>query len=423
MYYYQVVYITRNCLFKRKEVILRYFLLVGVVRNGEVIMKENEKIKKIISEIELPETLYEKAESTYNKIAKLLEKEIGQVAIYPQGSFAIGTTIKPYKDGNDTSYDIDLIMETNLKKEEFNGRELSEKVQKVLDGYDFDVFDKCITIRYAVNGYGFNLDVVPAVPENIETKNELIEMGANPKYVKYSIAISSFDKSDENGWYTSIPKGYVEWFNEINKGMKQKLFEGEFRNQTDGIIYNTIEEIPRYKIKTPLQKVVELLKRFRDVYYSKRQKLDQKPISAIITTIVAKTVANSPDKFFSTTELLFKVISDLKVYSNYNNLTESEFINRYSFMKDIKKENNNWVMLNPVNPKDNLLDGWNEDSEIATLFFEWINQLEEECKKVIEFENDDDLSNLFGSGVVSKALNLEEMTSTTIGVKPYGKSC
>ena len=41
-------------------------------------------------------------------------------------------------------------------------------------------------------------------------------------------------------------------------------------------IYNKVEEIPTYFIKSPLQRVIQLLKRQRDIYFSAIKKEDKK---------------------------------------------------------------------------------------------------------------------------------------------------
>ena len=45
-----------------------------------------------------------------------------------------------------------------------------------------------------------------------------------------------------------------------------------------------IEDVPTYRVKTPLQMAIQLLKRHRDIYFQNNN--ENAPISIIITTLV-----------------------------------------------------------------------------------------------------------------------------------------
>jgi len=50
----------------------------------------------------------------------------------------------------------------------------------------------------------------------------------------------------------------------------------------------TIDELPTYRWKTPLQQVVKILKRHRDVMFLDAP--DKKPMSIIITTLAGRSI-------------------------------------------------------------------------------------------------------------------------------------
>lgn len=220
-----------------------------------------EEISKLLMSLDISDDMFRTAVERYTSIGNLLDEKLGGATVYPQGSFSIGTTTLPYKKGKDCSYDIDLIVEVYQKKEDINGEVLLQQVYDILNedkNYKGKIskYEKSVTIEYAEkNGVGFNLDIVPAVEEEQEIKDELINLGGEKKYVDSAIAISSLDKEDKRGWYTAIPKGYKDWFEEINKPYKNSLFE-RLRNQNGKVIYCSIEDVPRYKIKTSVQKVI-----------------------------------------------------------------------------------------------------------------------------------------------------------------------
>ena len=81
-------------------------------------------------------------------------------------------------------------------------------------------------------------------------------------------------------WPRSNPKGYGEWFKTrmavVLERRKRVLAE-----RTNA----SVEDIPDYKVRTPLQDAVMILKRHRDHMFENRK--DQRPISVIITTLAA----------------------------------------------------------------------------------------------------------------------------------------
>lgn len=79
-----------------------------------------EEIKKLIEELDVSDSSYEKATKRYNSIADYIknsELDLYKPDIYLQGSFKLGTAIKPLT--NDGAYDIDIVCNlTKLKRED-----------------------------------------------------------------------------------------------------------------------------------------------------------------------------------------------------------------------------------------------------------------------------------------------------------------
>ena len=382
----------------------------------------------ILKNLEISETMFTNANDKYLAVAKLLYEKMNGAIVYPQGSFAIGTTVRPYKGGEDLSYDIDLILVVDRDKASLTGSYLLNDIYEILISNDLykgklEKSDKSITINYAdIEGIGFNLDIVPAVIESDEIKKELLEQGCKYEYVQDAISISSLDEKDKNGWYTAIPKAYFSWFEDINSPYKNYMFEKIKRDKYGKVVYNSIEEVPHYKIKTPVQEVVQIIKRLRDVHYYKIDEYDKKPISAILTTIVAKVAFRNKNYEITTFDLLRKVIMELKNYKLCSSLSKDDFQIRYPGCVDIFIEDKKWKMINPVNPKDNLVDSWNKDRKVSVLFFEWLDIIEKELGKLL-INSEDVLTyeNLFGSKFISKILGLEFKNNDVEGPKPYGE--
>ena len=241
----------------------------------------SKEIKELINEIDVSESNYEKASNRYKAIANYIkESDLAEYSpdIYLQGSIKLGTAIKPLTE--DGAYDIDIVCNmTKKRRNHQTQRELKDELGKVVKNYSLkhsmENFPKesnrCWTLNY-VDESNFHIDILPAVPWNdIDDGN---------------IAIS--DKRSDNydditfDWEVSNPKGYSEWF---KKQSDFKTIKESYAKQ----FYAKIEEIPDYKIKTPLQRIIQLLKRHAEVMFA--DDMEYKPSSIIITTLAAKNLS------------------------------------------------------------------------------------------------------------------------------------
>ena len=305
----------------------------------------SKEIKELIDEIDVSESNYEKASSRYKAIATYIkESDLTKYSpdIYLQGSIKLGTAIKPLTE--DGAYDIDIVCNmTKKRRHHQTQRELKDELGKAVKNYSLkhgmENFPKesnrCWTLNY-VDESNFHIDILPAVPWNdIDDGN---------------IAIS--DKRSDNydditfDWEVSNPKGYSEWF---KKQSDFKTIKESYAKQ----FYAKIEEIPDYKIKTPLQRIIQLLKRHAEVMFA--DDMEYKPSSIIITTLAAKiypectTVSND----FET--LLLNVIRKL--------------------LNGIEYKNENPCIYNPVNRKEKLSLKWDRNRQYFENFLKWYDQL------------------------------------------------
>ena len=81
-------------------------------------------LKGITTELDIPPDLYRSAVDRYEKVGRWLAyREEGAWDVSPQGSFRLGTVVRPI--GRD-DYDIDLVARTELTKEQTTQRLLKE---------------------------------------------------------------------------------------------------------------------------------------------------------------------------------------------------------------------------------------------------------------------------------------------------------
>lgn len=336
-------------------------------------------IEEILRNIDISPTMFKNAVTKYNAVSDYLNSRDGiNAEFYPQGSFKLGTVARPYRNGTETDYDLDVICELNIRKADTTAQCIKKAIGDALSQSEVysallrDEDNRCWTLGYAkVQGdIGFRLDIVPSVHQDEATILALIIAGVDSDKANCAISITNRIGSSYH-WLNSNPNGYYSWFDRINSrfisvtrdAYRTKLFESNRH------IYSSIEDVPELLERTALQQVIQILKRHRDVYYTNARQWDRRPISAIITTLSAR-IASHAKASCDTYELLKFVVEDLNVYSN---LLSGKSVGTYDNLEVrsyIKKEQQKWLIQNPVDPGDNYADSW--DTVTAQLFFKWV---------------------------------------------------
>lgn len=343
------------------------------------ILERQKDILEIVKNLDISPTMYRNAIEKYNNLTTYLEQHGYAVTMYPQGSFALGTVVRPIHKGENASYDLDFIYQVSSPKGSIRPEELCKEVEEVLRNsqlYDerLVVNDTCFTIEYAdIGGIGFSIDIVPATAEDEEKKIQLKAKSLHPELIENSIAIPK-SENRHYSWITNNPKGYRSWFTSINEPYAA-LNRDEIRKNIftqNRTLYNSIEDVPSDLERSPVQRVIQILKYHRNLYYSKYPEgKDMQPISAIIATLVTQ-IAEKQSPTLGTFELLQCVLSELQIYSEQLTFNQSVFKQMYPGKMLLIKEGGNWILRNPANPEDNLADYWNKNPRIAPTFFKWL---------------------------------------------------
>lgn len=325
--------------------------------------------RRIAAEIEISEEQSIKAKESYEAVGKYLNNNIKQydVRIFPQGSFRLGTVIKPISDKDE--YDIDLVVTIDNKF--MSAKELKNIVGDILKASDrysekVDEGKRCWTIQYAESA-NYHMDILPTMKSSTYFQN------------KELIMTHKENEESDYEFRTTNPEAYYDWFLKRMESEKKKLTE-EYasRNKME------IVDVPEYKIKTTLQIAIEILKRYRDMKY--KENPDIKPISIILTTLIAKTYTGRENVY----ELIEKFSKEYMLYLE-------------------KDENGNVVIKNPVNENENFADKWPDNPERKETFFEFMNELKEDLvmnKILLEGnirEQAECYKKLFGENMVNRA--------------------
>lgn len=145
---------------------------------------------------------------------------------------------------------------------------------------------RCWTLDYSGQ---FHMDILLSIPDDEGREKE-----GNESEKKILIT----DKNIRE-WQHCNPKGYANWFcNQMKVQFQEKravLARAKLRAQgnlvlNEEMIKEAAEEVPCYKVKTPLQRSIQILKRHRDFYF--REDPDNRPFSIILTTLAAKSYGN-----------------------------------------------------------------------------------------------------------------------------------
>ena len=106
-------------------------------------------------------------------------------------------------------------------------------------------------------------------------------------------------------WQKSNPKEYAAWF---HRAMATQF--DRKRAEIAESLKASIEDVPEWRVKTPLQRAVQLLKRHRDVYFKAAP--DNRPVSIIITTLAARAYQNQENVY----DAMAGLIADMPGPSN-----------------------------------------------------------------------------------------------------------
>ena len=378
-----------------------------------------QDILKLIEGLDISPTMYKNATEKYKAVGTYLQNQGLTCDIFPQGSFSLGTVVRPYRESKEADYDLDFICCLGDKKETTTAKYVKNVVKETLCNSEVYreklqniEWDKCWTLEYAeVNGIGFNIDIVPAVSES----DDIIQLmvGNNLSQDNAELAVAITDKRKQNYfWLTSTPRAYKNWFESINKPFLEfdRINKRKVLFEKSRTVYNSIEEIPEGLERSALQRVIQILKHHRDVYYCRIKKENLKPTSAIITTICAE-IASGMNPSLNVFELLQAIADDFEIYSANQTMTEEAFSRQYETKNVIRKSNGKWQIINPVNPNDNLADSWNINPEKAELFFKWVKAMKKDYVDSLQIEDNDFvalLENNFGRDYVKKSINLNE---------------
>lgn len=287
--------------------------------------QEELVLENIVELLELPSSAYQKAKDRYDDLGKWFGRDESllknnDIHIFPQGSFRLGTAIRPLSD--DEEYDLDLACKarSGISKNTHSQFDLKELVGKELETYrvarsmksEKDEKRRCWRLEYQ-DALSFHMDIVPciALDESIsnlmyeDINNYILDENLSKTITNHAVSITDTEKDNyphiDSDWNISNPEGYALWFEaNMNKSKKAMLLMEKAQ----------VDNLPNFNKKTTLQRAIQLLKRHRDNMFKDNE--DSKPISIIITTL-ATHAYNGEDNL---AEALKNILANMKKFIN-----------------------------------------------------------------------------------------------------------
>lgn len=349
-----------------------------------------QALEDLAEALQVPESRYREAEKRYHSVAEWLGRPESILTnvdpdVYVQGSFRLGTVIKPVSDKED--YDIDLVCELNVSKARYTQAELKRFLGVEMKSYakahsmeEAEDGRRCWTLNYS-EGAQFHLDALPAIPDGARQRLLLETAGMTAAYADDAIAITDKEHPQyllkTDNWPHSNPRGYAEWF----KSRMRSIFEARRK----GLAIEaraSVEDIPEWRVRTPLQSAIQILKRHRDLMFQGKR-WDDRPISIIITTLAA----HAYDQELTISSALYSILNNMDAYIE-------------------ERRGVSWI-ANPTDGAENFADKWVLHPRRKTAFYDWLKAAREDFQAAANLASRDvileQLKPRFGDRVVEVA--------------------
>lgn len=329
-------------------------------------------INSIIEKLELPPSAYEKARKRYEDLGAWFDRDDLMVKdndphIFPQGSFRLGTAIKPLDESE--AYDLDLgcKLRNGITKDSHTQEYLKKLIGQELNAYrsyrgiknELEPKHRCWRLEYQ-DELSFHMDIVPCIPSDSTKRTMILEAmrkaGENEIVAgtasQLTVSITDYRhpgfKRICADWNISNPEGYAKWFeSRMSSAGKAILLEKA-----------QVDDVPLYERKTPLQRVIQLLKRHRDQMF--KDDPDVKPISIIITTLAARAYQGESGIDTALSNVLSKI-------NSYVNTSKPR-------------------VPNPVDPEEDFADRWAMPKyahlQLERNFWSWLKQAQVDFSQI-----------------------------------------
>jgi len=311
----------------------------------------------IVDGLDIPKSYYEKAVERHRSLGEWLCRPESKLAafrpyVYPQGSFRYGTVIRPLLATE--AYDLDNVTTLKIAKTAMTQQQIKQLYGAEIKEYarahgmlaPVEEKNRCWRLAYA-DEVNFYLDTLPCVPEDQDVIRVIVSRGVPLHLAALAVAITDrrhpqYDQITR-ALRSSNPRGFAAWFEER---ARPSAF-GRMRHLVDLGFYDSVENVPLYEWKTPLQRSIQVLKRHRDVMF--RDDPGTGPISMVITNLAAHAYAEESDLWSALRNII-------ETMPQYVNSTRPR-------------------VPNPADPAEDYADKWAMDPTLEDNFWAWHAQV------------------------------------------------
>jgi hypothetical protein len=301
------------------------------------------------------------AERHYHSICEWLDQPESELHafspdLYPQGSVALGTTVKPqFRE----EYDVDLVCELQVDHRSVPRPvlllDLLERRMRQNEIYrpKLERKNRCLRVNYE---HDFHLDILPACPDP--------ESGSTTLVVP--------DRADE-AWRASNPKGFKKWFQQQGALKPAVSFSQKAMDSAAPLPQpQTVEQ------KNTFQLSVQLIKRWRDLHFAE---VELAPVSIVLTTLLGLHYSG-----------------EQSIFANLAMSTES--------ILDSLPTSGRLIVLNPSHPQEELGERWKDNAKYTA----FVNGIRNFKKRLIEISDAEDMGRqsemlqaIFGEKITKRA--------------------
>ncbi len=322
----------------------------------------DDLLDKMAESIQLDPSRWARMQTAYTAVNDWIKSdsqffEAIPFEVYVQGSVAIGTAIKPLTG---EEFDLDIVIHLVIDWKKYSpGKVFSELKRRLSEHTHYssmmELKNRCVRLNYANE---FHMDILIGCQELQFDKNKIV-----------------VPDRELNDWTSSNPRGYIGWFSNKANAVKISLLEKAY----------SLQKLPieSFKNKKPLQRAVQLIKRYRDEYFNND---DKYATSSIILTTIAGQYYNGEDSIFETVDnIIYRIRTEIH-----------------------NGKGSRIKVLNPMNPLEDFTEKWDSDRNYFENFVKFCNHLFntwQELKKGDNRINEEKLlKSTFGNNLVIEAV-------------------
>ncbi len=327
-------------------------------------------LDQLCQQVEITDTQFQTAKTRYEAVGAWLSasssQHLDQVQIYPQGSIALGTAIKPLAANE---FDVDLVCHLPGVWHTSSAQAVKQLVGARLKEHAaykgmLEEKQRCWRINYANE---FHLDITPSI--------------LNPRCQQDGELVPDKTLAE---WKPTNPKGYINRFEQY-AAIRPRflLLERNFAKAT----YDSVEPLPEPSMTKPfLKRIVQLLKRHRDQKFVGSNRADLAPISVIITTLAGWAYAKcaTQQTYADEFDFITAVIREMPTFIGIEMRSGKPF----------------YMVQNETTAGENFADKWNHDPRRASAFYAWHTDALDSVESLLQIEGVDQfaesLSQKFG---------------------------